>query len=355
MSEKKAFVFDTNFIIQNKALNEVIENLSDRFVVYVTQVSIDERIGQRCRELKARFDEVEKIRTSSADIATISIPHTYEEKERLLAQRIQEGYERTFKEHIIPFSKSADMLSAVYTRAINKIPPFLSDDNASDKGFKDALIWESMLSFFKTDGEQEIIFVTDDKGFQKNMKNLCSEFTEQTGKTITIHENSYYKELLKPELAEEAVVTKPEMPKIQLNDIREKIHSVTHELCYTVEYDESWGPYEISTFSISQKVDEEYVAEMFERMEWVYQNNIFTTEFSASQIMDLDGRFSNSTVRITINTIEEALRLKESIEKNTPEYLKQFYAAVAANINLHYIEDNSEQNPSATDDDNLPF
>ena len=41
MCKKKAFVFDTNFIIENLNLKEVVANLSEEFTVYVTQVSID--------------------------------------------------------------------------------------------------------------------------------------------------------------------------------------------------------------------------------------------------------------------------------------------------------------------------
>ena len=44
MAEKKAFVFDTNFIIQNQNLDEALDKLKEKFSVYITQVSIDERI-----------------------------------------------------------------------------------------------------------------------------------------------------------------------------------------------------------------------------------------------------------------------------------------------------------------------
>ena len=47
IKEKKVFIFDTNFIIENKKLNEVVEKLCKDFDVYVTQVSVDERIAQR--------------------------------------------------------------------------------------------------------------------------------------------------------------------------------------------------------------------------------------------------------------------------------------------------------------------
>ena len=52
---KKAFVFDTNFIIQNYNLNDVVKNLNEKgFVVYITQVAIDERIAQECIKQSAK-------------------------------------------------------------------------------------------------------------------------------------------------------------------------------------------------------------------------------------------------------------------------------------------------------------
>ena len=57
MADKKAFIFDTNFIIQNKDLDEALNKLKEKFTVYVTQVSIDERIAQQCREVQKNFDE----------------------------------------------------------------------------------------------------------------------------------------------------------------------------------------------------------------------------------------------------------------------------------------------------------
>ena len=60
---KTAFIFDTNFILQNSKLNEVVDNLKEDYNVYVTQVSIDERIAQQCRELKSKYEEVERCKT----------------------------------------------------------------------------------------------------------------------------------------------------------------------------------------------------------------------------------------------------------------------------------------------------
>lgn len=73
MDEKKAFIFDTNFIIQNQQLDEVIDNLDESYSVYVTQVSIDERIAQNCRELKKQYAEVERCQQEYAHFVTVKL------------------------------------------------------------------------------------------------------------------------------------------------------------------------------------------------------------------------------------------------------------------------------------------
>lgn len=80
MAEKKAFVFDTNFIIQNQNLNDALDKLKEKFSIYITQVSIDERIAQNCRDLKGQFDDAEKCKLKFIHFATISFKKTYEEE-----------------------------------------------------------------------------------------------------------------------------------------------------------------------------------------------------------------------------------------------------------------------------------
>ena len=80
MSGKKAFVFDTNFIIQNKELDEALNKLKEKFTVYITQVSIDERIAQECRDVQKDFDEAERCKTKFLRIATIEFKKTFEEE-----------------------------------------------------------------------------------------------------------------------------------------------------------------------------------------------------------------------------------------------------------------------------------
>ena len=83
MAEKNAFVFDTNFIIQNQNLNDALDKLKEKFSIYITQVSIDERIAQNCRDLKGQFDDAEKCKLKFIHFATISFKKTYEEEKNI--------------------------------------------------------------------------------------------------------------------------------------------------------------------------------------------------------------------------------------------------------------------------------
>ena len=353
MSEKKAFVFDTNFIIQKKDLTEVIANLSDRFTVYVTQVSVEERIAQQCRDLKMRYDEVERLKRNSGDIARITMIRTYSDYERILRSAIQKRYEGTFQDNLIPFHKDGEVLGAVLERAYQKRPPFLIDANASDKGFKDALIWESLLSYFKDNGEQEALFITDDGGFTKNSEALCEEFNAVTHKTITIHPNAYYRELLKPELVEE------HKPLRQLPDVgqfRERIRSIISDICW-VETRSDWGymDYE-KTFTTNDVVDTTFTKTVFEGLEDVIVTHLFDTELPASIVFRRDDRISDTAYKIPMSALESAVKLYRDIQEQFPQYIEQFFSTTASIINQNYQEPVvTQESFEEVDDDELPF
>ena len=169
MEEKTAFVFDTNFIVQEKNLDNVLENLKGKFSVYVPQICIDERIAQECRDLRKQFDEIENMQRRYAKIASVSFETSYENKATELSKGMQKKYEKWFENHIIPFSKDAKTFQRVLDRAYQKLPPFLDEKGASDKGFKDAIVWISLLDYFTKNGSGKVIFVTRDNGFSKSL------------------------------------------------------------------------------------------------------------------------------------------------------------------------------------------
>ena len=101
MADKKAFVFDTNFIIENKKhLDEVINNLKTEFNIYVTQFSIDERIAQNCRAIKEKFEEVEKCAKKNHDIVEITFRKTLDEAYSSYQTNTPKAYKKIFGHNI---------------------------------------------------------------------------------------------------------------------------------------------------------------------------------------------------------------------------------------------------------------
>lgn len=356
MAEKKAFVFDTNFIIQNQNLDEALDKLKEKFSVYITQVSIDERIAQNCRDLKAQFDEAEKCKVKFIHFATISFKKTYEEESDFYHKGIQTKYENYFGDHIIPFTKDGEMLTTIIDRANRRLPPFSAAKDASDKGFKDCLLWLSMLSYFKDNGEDEIIFVTDDKSaFRNNTEYLQKEFQEETGKNIEIHPNNYYKELLKqPEkpAPETDPEKKPKEPP-NLDAFREEVEEAIEGL-RGVDWVNYFGdPQWSQTFTTSVPFDKDYAKTFFAGLRRDIADHIFEKSVPASKLLDFDGRVIDCDTEIPMQNLEKALRIYQAVLSNYSQYSEQFFEAAAKILNRNYKAPPAL--PLDVSDDDLPF
>ena len=172
MSAKRAFVFDTNFILENKNLAEVVNNIPDEYTIYVTQVSIDERISQKYLARQKKYASLAALAKEYKGVAKIEVCTPFETANKRDREITQKGYVDLLGENIIPYNQNESLFQQVLDRVYKKTPPFLSADIASDKGFKDTLIWLSLLDYFKTNGEVEVVFVTNDKGFLNNAEAL---------------------------------------------------------------------------------------------------------------------------------------------------------------------------------------
>ncbi len=349
MCKKKAFVFDTNFIIENLNLKEVVANLSEEFTVYVTQVSIDERISQKYLELKNKYEKLTALTNGYRGIASIRITTPFNKRFETEKELTQKGYIDLFGEHIISFLSDGATFSKILDRVFKKVPPFLSVDGASDKGFKDSLIWFSLLEFFQSSGEDDVVFITNDNGFRKNTDVLCKEFKEFTGKNIVIKDNSYYKSQLEIKVSE-TISPKKDFSLPDVNQLREKIRDVIYSLCgvYSEDYWGNSGWY--TTFTLSQRVDSAYIEYVFNHLKQDIRDHLFETAIPAEIILGLDDRVTNG-VSIPMSALEDAISLYEEIQQKLPDYLPQFYNAAATIINRNYIE------PQVIDveDDEIPF
>ncbi len=336
MCKKRAFIFDTNFIIENLNLKEVVANLSEEFTVYVAQVSIDERISQKYLELKNKYEKLTTLTDEYKGIASIRITIPFDKRFETEIELTRKGYIDLFGEHIISFSSDDATFSKILDRVYKKIPPFLSVDGASDKGFKDSLIWLSLLEFFQSSGEDDVVFVTNDNGFRKNIDALCKEFKEFTGKNIVIKDNSYYKTLFEAKKSE-TISPKKDYSLPDVIQLREKVNDVIYSLC-GVDSEDYWGNQDWDrTFTLNQRVDSAYIEYIFTHLKQNIRDHLFETAIPAEKIFELDDRVTNR-VSIPMLALEDALSLYEEIQQKLPDYLPQFYSAAATIINNNYIE-----------------
>ena len=356
MAGKTIIILDTNFIIEHISdLHELHDKLSEKNDVYVTQISIDERISQKYLELKSKYEKIETFKKEHSAFATIELREPFEKRFDTEKQRTLNGYYKEFGDHIIQFSPDEDVLKTVMERVYIKIAPFLNKDGASDKGFKDTLMWMSILKYFKELEEdiEGVIFITNDNGFRNNVDMLQAEFVTVTGKTIEIKDNNYYKILLGdegPTVVKEAEGLR-KLTAVDKQVIRNRIEDTVNAVCNTMIYDywenEKWE----MTFTTNERFDVDYIKIIFSSLKEELNDHIFENQISAYSIFALDDRI-NEIYPISMEALDAVNELYEDIQNKYPEYLEQFFNAVCEIMNRNYV---SEHIPEDSEDDELPF
>lgn len=79
--------------------------------------------------------------------------------------------------------KLGHILKEVLRRAIERRSPFIMGKNYKDVGFKDVLIWESILNYGDYDNFDKVILFTGDAGFNEN---CIEEFKSKLHKEFVI-------------------------------------------------------------------------------------------------------------------------------------------------------------------------
>lgn len=80
---------------------------------------------------------------------------------------------------ILPYPPEKALLPIIQ-RAIKKKPPFEGGGKQSDKGFKDVILWESLVHYKRNNALHEIILVSKDKQLcqEELAKEFCAEFRD---------------------------------------------------------------------------------------------------------------------------------------------------------------------------------
>ncbi|MDD5696575.1 MAG: PIN domain-containing protein [Candidatus Pacebacteria bacterium] len=179
MSEKYIIIFDANILfpsegydlskIFNSHINDVANfikdnNITDVFLA-IPQIVIDERLIGNIKKIRECYDAInsnnrklncfKKTKTKKFNLATYK-------------QKLNKGAKKLIRDCNIKIIPTVEIDQKILLkRALNKVAPFLPL-NKSDKGFKDTVMWISILNYVKENKEYKYILMTNDGAFSKD-------------------------------------------------------------------------------------------------------------------------------------------------------------------------------------------
>jgi len=191
MDSKVLVVFDTNLLLQNdskydyyndvnlggefhKLVEEFIpqHHLSNNVIIGIPQITIEEIKQQKYEKFENKFKSLSdtfnliKNLTNLSEIETLE-PKNYKE---ILSNNV-DSYIENIKDNrnaiVLNYPKD-NHLNRIIFRAVKRQTPFLRTKNESDKGFKDVVLWHSILDYEKINDFKKVILFSNDGGFDLN-------------------------------------------------------------------------------------------------------------------------------------------------------------------------------------------
>lgn len=208
------FSFSSTFQNVIDTVNEF--DLYEYVTIVIPNVVWNEMIEQEIEshdiKLKELLEKCKKFKFPEIEINSKTLDYR-----RFIVNKVSE-YK---SENLSKFNKVIDLplptrnrFDSIVERAFDKRPPFEGKDTKSDKGFKDALLWESILEFSENVEHISIILYTKDNIFTNELEQEYNN--EFLGSTLKIcNDESQIRGMLKlwlKEIDEYAYI-----PNVQLN------------------------------------------------------------------------------------------------------------------------------------------
>lgn len=352
---KNIVIVDTNFLINNTGnIKEIIEELTSNDIeVYVPEIVKEEFINIQLRKLEETYNKLESLKKSQK---VIDLKYRKKELSRKMVEDAYDKiFENNFNDKIIIYNRE-EMLNRVLQRNRYKQPPFYNESNSSDKGFKDTIIFLTVLDFiidFKD--EANFYFITSDNGFIKYKKEIEKEIFEKSIKNITIldgkDKNKLYKEL---NIVENQQIQQDEQEnifskkEIDIEEIRKQINNLMDKFTWATSFDFYGNEQEVRRFDISNYISSDDTEKFLNSIDDVLEDNIFRNTILIEAFFETED-WVFSKYSIDIDTMKEISQLYKTV-KDT-KYKEAFVKYVSQRIN-----ENKVTNMFTTDsDDDLPF
>lgn len=161
-------------VVWNEMENQIIEKHDELLLNYKTTIT------------KRRFPEY-----SIYENPEINYPKYIKNKIVEYKEEISGGMNEVIE---IPLA-SSNRFESIINRAFSKLPPFEGKDKKSDKGFKDALLWESVLEFALQHHNSKIIYYSKDNAFGEFLLQEFAENVSDSSLFICKNENDVKEQL----------------------------------------------------------------------------------------------------------------------------------------------------------------
>ncbi|MDP3465477.1 MAG: PIN domain-containing protein [Sulfuricurvum sp.] len=198
---REKVIFDTNFLLEKRLKNffskqEQLEKFSK-----VADIIIPDMVLRELKEKYKRTFEKEKEQFLKMSLPNVLFHNTESVKIDASLNELLNLEKINFE--VIDL-KDSKYLFQMKELALKKEPPFVSDDG-SDKGFKDAYIYFTVLEYLENIADKYIFFVTNDKLFKVAFEKfpnvrVIESYDEFIKKSISVLYDDYFIEKLKIEI-----------------------------------------------------------------------------------------------------------------------------------------------------------
>lgn len=188
--------YKNRFFMKKLSFSEDVNNLmkmrrqgyfGDSVEILVPEVVVHEIARQRLEAYESLVVDVEKIRRSIAGYGVIDLGTSLDDYRKDVDKQFAEWMEENDIK-VIPVCDES-YFAQIVSDALEKKPPFEGREKQSDKGFKDVLIFYSMISFARKNIGKYYLWSKDNM-FQGNAtRDNLAYFNNETGSTLVVYKN----------------------------------------------------------------------------------------------------------------------------------------------------------------------
>ena len=145
-------------------LTEIIDeiesnDLYDNIQIFIPQIVVDELLTQQIERYEDAFNKIKNIKFHNFD--TLYDKEYKNQTIKLFDSKLEEFKGGLVKISVLPYPKN-ETLESIIKRAVLKKAPFEGKSKESDKGFKDVILWETIIQYKREHATDTIILFSGD-------------------------------------------------------------------------------------------------------------------------------------------------------------------------------------------------